>query len=292
MDNVREVRIDVSVSDKSGNPVSGLERRNFRLFEDGVEQTVTKVGVNRKPLAVVILVERGSGAVYDVLEAVEPAVGLVDSFRSDDWVALVPFDDHPEIAVDFTHDQNQIVEALRRLQSIPSYGVALYDSVHYVLGRMTELEEKRAIVLFGSGFDTASSRRTYGDALKKAESGDTVVYTVAVGQPAQTLWLPQRDSYSDPDFSEFRLRDAANALASFADVSGGLSFEPIFPGQFRQVYETVNADLRNQYTVTFVSANAKTGGKLRKLRVEVINADIDHDEKPDKLKVRHKKGYY
>jgi hypothetical protein len=54
----------------------------------------------------------------------------------------------------------------------------------------------------------------------------------------------------------------------------------------------VSANLRNQYSLGFVPKVRKTDGKLRKIRVEVPNLDVNKDGKPDKLKVRHKKGYY
>ena len=86
--------------------------------------------------------------------------------------------------------------------------------------------------------------------------------------------------------------EADNVMRSLAEATGGLSFFPRFSGEYPGIYETVNLDLRHQYTLGFVSTNPKSDGKLRKLRVEVIGTDIDHDGKPDKLKVRHKKGYY
>jgi hypothetical protein len=72
LNNLREVRIDVSVSDKHGNPVLGLEGGNFRVFAHGVEQSVTSPGMNRKPMAVVILLEYSNTADYDVSDVIEP----------------------------------------------------------------------------------------------------------------------------------------------------------------------------------------------------------------------------
>jgi hypothetical protein len=85
---------------------------------------------------------------------------------------------------------------------------------------------------------------------------------------------------------------ADNVMRSLAEATGGLSFFPRFSGEYPGIYETVNADLRHRYTLGFVSTNPHVDGKLRKLKVEVVDTDVDHDGKPDKLKVRHKKGYY
>ena len=292
LDNVREVAIDASVTDKNGNPVVGLKPQNFRVFVDGIEQTVTRVCMNSKPLAAVILLEFRNSPNYVATDVIETAADLVNSLRSDDWIALVVFDTVPDIAVDFTHDKTEVVGALERLRMPGSENVALYDSLHYVLSRMAGIAEKKAIVLIGTGFDTGSYRRTYGDALKKAEAADTLIYTVDVGRGARsTMPDPYPGAYPDPS-AQFRLNDAANTLASFAEVSGGLSFEPLFEGQYRSAYERLNSDVRHQYTVTFISSTAKTPGKLRKLKIEATGDPIDPDAKPVRLKVRHKKGYH
>jgi hypothetical protein len=81
-------------------------------------------------------------------------------------------------------------------------------------------------------------------------------------------------------------------MRSLAEATGGLSFFPRFSGEYRDVYEAVNADLRHRYTLGFVSTNPRVNGQLRKLKVEVVDTDVDRNGKSDKLKVRHKKGYY
>jgi VWFA-related protein len=282
------VTFDVAVTDKDNNPVAGLERRNFRVFEDNVEQTVTQARVNRKPLAVVILVEFSEPFSYYGAEAVEPATGLIQLLQPEDWGALVSFSVRPEIITDFSHDNQALISDLRGLR-MPFYrDAALYDAVYFVLDRMKWMEEKRAILLLSSGLDGMSTRRTFGDALKRAETSGTTIYSVSFVQASR---FTTAEPYPDPG-ARFRLEEAESTLAAFAEGSGGLAFTPMFPGQYRRIAEVVSADLRNQYTLSFVSAGTKPGDKMRKLKVEVGGTDIDRDGKPDKLRVRHKKGYY
>jgi VWFA-related protein len=282
------VTFDVSVTDKDNNPVPGLERDNFRVFEDNVEHAVTQVRVNRKPLAVVILVEFSEPFSYYGTEVVEPATALIDLLQPEDWGALVSFSVRPEIVTDFTHDNRALAADLRGLR-IPFYrDAALFDAVYFVLDRMKWMEEKRAILLLSSGLDGMSSRRTFGDALKRAETSGTTIYSVSFAQASR---FTTTDPYPDPG-ANFRREEGESTLAAFAEGSGGLSFTPMFPGQYRRMAEVMSADLRNQYTLSFVSAGTKPADKMRKLRVEVGGIDIDRDGKPDKLRIRHKKGYY
>jgi VWFA-related protein len=284
----RAVTFDVAVTDKDNNPVVGLEPQNFRVFEDGVEQKVTKSTINRKPLAVVVLVEFSDAFSDYRLEVMEPAIGLIDSLQPEDWGALVSFSTFPEIVTDFTHDNGALAGDLRRLQMPVLRDAALFDAVSFVLERTKWLEEKSAVLLLSSGLDGMSTRRTFGDALKKAEASGTTVYTVSF---VQSSLFSTMEPYADPG-ARFRLEEAEYTLAAFAEASGGLAFTPMFPGQYRRIVEVINSDLRNQYSLSFVSLNTKAGSKLRKLKVEVGGTDIDHNGKPDKLKVRHKTGYY
>jgi hypothetical protein len=123
--------------------------------------------------------------------------------------------------------------------------------------------------------------------LKLAEVSDTPIYAVNYRQSSRFnfAW-----SELEPGAS-FRLDEAEYALSEFAEVSGGIAFTPMFPGQYRRIAETVVADLRHRYVLSFVSTGAKATSRLRTLKVEVVGTDIDHNGKPDKLKVRHRKGY-
>ena len=51
------VSFDVVVTDQSGNPIAGLEKHHFRVFDDDVEQTVTNFSPTDAPLTTVILAE-------------------------------------------------------------------------------------------------------------------------------------------------------------------------------------------------------------------------------------------
>ena len=282
VDDNATVELDVAVTDRNGNPVTGLKKENFKIFEEGVEQFVTGVSANHKTLAVVVAVELSESFPYYVPIAEE----FVKSLSDEDWGAVVSFERFPDIVVDFTHDKSPLVAGLRRLS--PSYDgdVALFDALSFVLDRMKNLEQKPAILLLGTGRDNLSSKRTYSQALRSAKTSNTMVYTVSMAQPIVQEWL----AFPDPT-GDFRIREAQNTLASFAQASGGLAFQPQFAGQYAAISQMVIRDLRNQYTLKFVSSRSNVGGKLRKLKVEVIDTDIDYDRKPDKLKIRHKTGY-
>src|SRR5438552_7810325 len=281
------VSFDVVVTDQSGNPIGGMEKQHFRVFDDDVEQTVTNFSPSEAPLTVVILAEFSNTFGYYFDDVVGPAAGFINSLRPDDWAALIAFDIRPEILTDFTKNKAELFDGLRRMR-IPAYSeTALYDAVYDTLQRLDRVDGKKAIFLLSTGLDTNISKHTYGEALKKAETSDTMIYSVGMGQLAR-LYFESRLSNLD----QITFLQADNVMRSLAEATGGASWFPRFQGEYPSIYQAVSANLRNQYSIGFIPKVRKTDGKFHKIRVEVPNLDVNHDGKPDKLKVRHKKGYY
>ena len=281
------VSFDVVVTDQSGNPIGGMEKQHFKVFDDDVEQTVTNFSPTDAPLTVVILAEFSNTFGYYYDDLVGPAAGFINSLRSEDWAALIAFDIRPEILTDFTKNKNELFEGLRRMR-IPAYSeTCLYDAVYDTLQRLDKVDGKKAIFLLSTGLDTNISKHTYGEVLKKAETSDTMIYSVGMGQLAR-LYFETRLSNLD----QITFLQADNVMRSLADITGGAAWFPRFQGEYPNIYQMVAANLRNEYSLGFVPKVRKTDGKLHKLRVEVPNIEVNKDGKPDKLKVRHKKGYY
>ena len=114
-----------------------------------------------------------------------------------------------------------------------------------------------------------------------------MIYAVGMGQLAR-LYFESRLRPED----QITFLQADNVMRSMAEATGGKVFLPRFVGEYPSIYEQVGANLRYQYSLGFIPKVRKTDGKQHKLRVEVPDLDVNKDGKPDKLKVRHKKGYY
>ncbi len=281
------ISFDVVVTDQSGNPISGLEKPHFRVFDDDVEQNVTNFSPAEAPLTVVVLAEFSNTFGYYFDDVVGPAAGFINSLRPEDWAALIAFDIRPEILTDFTKNKAELFDGLRRMR-IPAYReTCLYDAVYDTLQRLDRVDGKKAIFLLSTGLDTNISKHTYGEALKKAETSDTMIYSVSMGQLARLYFETRLSSIDQITFLQ-----ADNVMRSLADATGGAAFFPRFVGEYPSIYQQVAANLRNEYSIGFVPKVRKLDGKFHKLRVEVPPLDVNHNGKPAKLKVRHKKGYY
>jgi VWFA-related protein len=283
---VNVVSTDVVVVDKNGSLIKNLEKRDFKIFDDNVEQTITGFASTESPLTVVIMFEFSKTFAYYYDNVFIPIMGFAESLKDDDWAALVKFDLHTEIMSDFTKNKSQLFGGLGNLRFATYSEIILFDAVYETLTRLEKIDGKKAIFLVSSGFDTIS-KRTYGEVLKKAEASDTMIYSVSMGQLVRLYTENQRSSFGNIEYLT-----ADNQLRSLSEATGGQAFYPRFASEYNDIYDNISKQLRTQYSISFTPANLKKDGKFHKLRVEVPDLDLNKDGKKDGLKARHKKGYY
>ena len=282
---VNLVNMDVVVIDKSGNPIGGMEKRHFKIYDDNVEQTITNFTAVESPLTVVVLVEFTQFGTY-ISNIYQSIGGFVSSLRDDDWAALVAYDIRPTLITDFTKNKNQIFAGLQSLKNPTTSETGLFDAVYDTLQKLDKVDGKKAIFLMSTGLDTIS-RHTYSEALKKAQSSDTMIYGISMSQ-LYKLYYQNRLSQE----ANIELLAADNQLSQLAMATGGTTFLPRFDSEYPAIYEAMSHQLRNQYSLSFIPTSQKKDGKFHKLRVVVEDLDVNKDGKLDGLKAHARQGYY
>jgi len=281
---VNLVNLDVVVIDKNGNPIGGMEKKHFKIFDDNVEQTITNFTTVEAPLTVVAVVEFTQLGNY-MSNIYQSVGGFIASLRDNDWAALVAYDIHPTLITDFTKNKGQVIAGLNSLRNPTTSETGFFDAVYDTLQKLDKVDGKKAIFFVSPGIDSIS-RHTYGEALKKAQASDTMIYGISMTQ-LYRLYHPNLRS----DL-EIELLAADNQLTQFSLATGGTTFLPKFDTEYPAIYEAMNHQLRNQYTLAFIPTNQKKDGKFHKIRVVVEDLDVNHDGKPDGLKAHTRQGYY
>ncbi len=280
------VNVDVTVLDKDGNPIPSLGRKNFKVYDDGVPQTVTNFGTAEAPMTVCMLIEFSDKWWVFLYKALEYSYGFLRFIGPKDWVAVVSFDMKPQILTDFTQDRYEVKGGLDQLR-IPGFSETnLYDALAFTIDRMKDIKGRKAILVVCTGIDTFS-KLTYDHMLKIARASDTAIYpvsileyvTVRVGDSIDTL-------------------QARNALTTMAKYSGGQAYFPRFEGELPGIYEQVAGQLRTQYSLGFVPTNPTRDGKFHKLKVDLVDEMgnqlriADRKGKPVKFRIVSRDGYY
>lgn len=282
---VDQVSVDITVRNKDGAPISGLQKDHFKVYEDKVLQEITNFTPIEAPMTAVLVAEYSNVIPWEFLwEVLLASYTFVDQMRAEDWIAVIAYDLKSEILVDFTQNKAQVYNALRRL-NFPAFRESnLYDTITDALDRLEEIEGKTAVVLVSSGLDTFS-KKNLDETLAAVKKTNVVIYPVSIGGNFRARYDPYLGDIQRMDFYQ-----ADATLKAFAKFTGGVAYFPRFEQEFHGIFEEISLLLRNQYRLAYVSSNPRKDGKFRKIKVEVA-ADVNGDGKPDQLKISHREGY-
>ncbi len=281
------VNVNVNVIlDKTHQFVPGLKASNFLVLEDGVEQKVDAVRLTQTPITAVMLLEFASNNYYYIRDMQNASVTFFRSLRPDDYVAVVTYDLRTHILTDFTNNKDQVAQALQTLV-IPGFSdTNLFDALYETLDRTSRIDGRKYIILIGSGRDTFS-KLTLDKILAKIKATPNVtIFAIGTGALVNEL----RDARSGGGMSgSIRNMDnlqAQNQLKTFATMTGGLYFDPLFQGALPDIFNQINSSIRNQYVVTYRPSNTKNDGTYRHVQVLLV----DNEGKPLKMQDEKQKG--
>jgi VWFA-related protein len=171
------VSVPVSVMDRAGKYVPNLQQRDFRIFEDGIEQQVAYFASVEKPFTVALVIDTSGSTRFKIEEIQDAALAFVDQLRPEDRVMVVSFNDDIRVLAEPTNDRYILRNAIR--QTHTGDGTKLYDALDLVINRhMSRIQGRKAIVLFTDGVDTTSKHASYQSTVRDAEELDALIYPV------------------------------------------------------------------------------------------------------------------
>src|SRR5215203_1470414 len=171
------VTIPVSVMDRDGRYVPNLQKEEFRVWEDGVEQDVAFFQSVDKPFSVVLMIDTSPSTKFRLEEIQDAAITFINQLRSDDKVMVVSFNDNIKVLSDFTTDRRRLQRAI--LEAETKSGTRLYDAVDMVINqKLSRVTGRKAIVLFTDGVDTTSRDADFQGNILDAQELDALIYPV------------------------------------------------------------------------------------------------------------------
>jgi len=280
------VNLDVLVTDQDGRVLSGLKRENFRILDNGKPQTITHFERTSAPITIAMLMEySGSAYNYFAYKAASWGSNFLDHLDPLDWVALVTYDIKPTVQHDFTRNKAEVQQTLASL-SYPQFREAnMYDAIIDTLDRLDRVKGKKAVLLISTGANTMSAG-TLDDTLERIKQSDVTVFSVCLAE-SEHLHSVGTTGYLQ----------AKNQLQTFANLSGGTAWFPRFEAEIPDIFKSVAAFLRSQYSIGFSPTHLVHDGKYHKLTVEIVRPDgsplivTDPKGKRRKLIVYAREGY-
>src|ERR1700685_513355 len=173
------VDVPVSITTKDGQFISSLKKENFKIYEDGVQQTISNFNISDAPITAVLLVEFANIFYGITIETLQASYSFTQSLKPDDWVAVTSYDIKPQILVHFTQDKRGILGALNLLREPGFAETNIFDALYDTLDRIDRVEGHKYIILIGTGFDSFSKLNLDQIIKKVKTTKDVTIFTVS-----------------------------------------------------------------------------------------------------------------
>ena len=248
------VLIPVSVSDPLNRPVTGLDRENFSIFDNGSQQTISAFSMEDAPVAVGLVFDTSGSMGSKLHQSRMAAKAFFTTSNPEDEFFLVEFDSSPRLAVPLTSDSGSIENELVFTKSKGS--TALLDGLMLALHEMRKSKKtKKALLVISDGGDN-NSRYTESEVKNVLVETDCMVYSIGVFESVMMGRTPEE-------------MGGADLLAKISESTGGRLF-PSIPAELPDIAQKIGVDLRNRYVLGYQPASQMRDGKYHKVRVVVI----------------------
>lgn len=265
--------VNVTVTDPLNRLVTGLEKENFRVYEDGVEQEVVNLSSEDVPVSIGLIFDM-SGSMSDKVEkARQAAVQFMRTANPLDQFFLVSFNDRAELTSEFT---SSVEELQNRMMFTSSRGrTALLDAVYLGLSQMRGAHNaKRALLIISDGGDN-HSRYNESDVKNFLKEADCQLYAIGIFDPV-SIRSRTTEELNGPSL-----------LSEMTEMTGGRVFPVANIGELPDIAAKIGMELRSQYVLGYKPSNGQKNGVWRKIKVKL------HPPKGlPPLSVYAKTGYY
>ena len=284
------VSVPVVVSDTKGELVLDLEKKDFHVLDNGVEQSIQTLDLGGEALSIVLVFETSS-RISPLLTAVQKS-GIIFTqalIGPSGEAAVLGYDDSVVRLLPFSTDQVQIEKAIGNLK-IGNSGTRPYDALDAAVRLLRDRPpaHRHVIVIVGEGRDTGSDARL-GEVLREAQLSNTVIYTVGISTTVAVLHSLAHDNGGIDliPVAEWVVRNSKAVVKGrpleIATAGTGGLYQSTFRGHsIESAIDAIGGELNSQYTLTYRPAGSNAVGYHK------ISVIVDRRG----ARVRTRPGYY
>jgi VWFA-related protein len=250
------VLIPVTVTDPLNRFVTGLEKENFRIFENNKEQAISQFSSEDAPLSVGVIFDC-SGSMGQKLQKSRQAVAqFFKTANPEDEFFLVTFASEAKLVQPFTSNLEEIQNRLAFTQSRGQ--TALLDAVYMGLHEMRKARNPRkALLLITDGGDN-DSRYTETEIKSLVREADVQIYAMGIFEGGSNRGRTPEEAAGP------------GLLTEIAEQTGGREYPVEDMNEMPDIAAKIGTELRNQYLIGFRPENQERDGKYRKVTVKLV----------------------
>lgn len=248
------VLVSVTVTDPYNRLVTGLEKENFKIFENQAEQDILHFSSEDVPISLGVIFDI-SGSMSNKLDKSRmAALQFLKTANPADEFFLVTFSDRAAEQTGFT---SSIEEVQSKLMFTRAHGrTALFDGIYLGLNEMRSSHNaRRALLIISDGGDN-HSRYTENDIKRFVRESDVQLYSIGIFNPIGSRPTPEEVA-------------GPMLLGNLTEMTGGRSFTIQNIDDLPDVATKISIELRNQYVIGYRPHNRARDGRWRKIRVKL-----------------------
>jgi len=267
------VLIPVTVTDPMGRFVTGLDKENFKVYEDKVEQEIADFSSEDAPLSVGIVFDSSGSMGAKLMKSREAVAQFMHTANPQDEFFLVQFNDRPELMVPFTPETEEIQNRLTFTQS--KGRTALLDGVYLAMNLMKKARNPRKAILIISDGGDNSSRYTESEVKNAIKESDVQIYSIGIFEPLSARGRTPEEAAGP------------SLLAEITEQTGGRHYSVDNLAELPDVAAKIGIELRNEYVLGYAPKNLARDGKYRRVQVKLVKTTG-----LPQLKAIFRTGYY
>lgn len=297
------VSVPVSVSDREGRYISGLEKEDFRILFDGKEQKISFFATEDEPVSIALLIDTSASTKGVLPQIREAASNFIKLLNKNDKCMIATFDAEVNILAPFTSDREALEKSLDKIQTGEREGSVVFNAVDKITRvNFVKMTGRKVIVLLSDGKDFGSTIAK-SELFSQLEESEVIIYSifyqtgrVAVDENGAVRQNPaekkpedkkkKKKKYSikieiprDPNtVEEIKLIDkvtsteAVNVLQEMSDMTAGRFYMSDAP-KLGQIFKKIASEVRQQYRLGFYSAGANEEAIAGGIIVKVNRTD-------------------
>ncbi len=272
--NVKLVNVFTTVTDANGSPIGGLEKGDFKVYEDGVQQNIAVFArESALPLSIILAIDASLSTRKDLPLEIESAKRFSHAIlRAQDGLSVMQFSEIVKEIVPFTSDLRRIDQGVSHIQT--GAATALYDAIFLGSSTLQKRRGRKVMVLITDGGDTLS-QTSYQEALRAAQISETILYAI--------IMVPIEASAG-------RDLGGEHALIQITHDTGGKYYYATSIQQLDEAFRQISDELRTQYLLAYYPPK-RAYEDFRRIEVEVDPAAAKLPA-GSQIHVAHRTGYY
>lgn len=272
------VSLNVSVIDRNGNAALDLKKEDFRIFENGVEQSLSFFSTDEAPVSWGLVLDRSGSMQRMIRDVYQAALHVMDEGTDDDEMFVATFNKRVDLVADFTKNRRALQNSVAGLRA--DGNTALYDAIAFGLDRMRlGSHQKKVLVVVTDGEDN-SSRISFKNLVERAKEAGVLIYTIGMFESMNAALRPDgsnsrsgfRRTFGSGGWQHGRFAAAEfsrGELKKLAEVSGAVAHFPASLVECKEAMATIAAEVSRQYSIGYYPTNAARDSKWRKIQVKV-----------------------